>query len=66
MPIYEWKCPKCEHELEMMQGFKDPAPICPNLNCQEGDPINMVKQMSQGSFILKGKGWYKTDYPSKK
>lgn len=66
MPIYEYTCPKCGHELETMQKLKDPAPICPNLECQEGDPVIMVKQMSQSSFRLKGSGWYKTDYASKK
>lgn len=65
-PVYEYLCPKCGEALEMIQKHADPAPICVNLECQEGDPTVMIKQLSQGSFILKGKGWYKTDYPCKK
>lgn len=59
MPVYEYKCPKCQKELEVSQKIGDPAPLC---TCAEGDPVEMVKQISLGSFILKGSGWYKTDY----
>jgi len=62
MPLYEYKCPKCAKELELMQKFTDPAPLCV---CAEGNPVEMVKQISRGSFILKGSGWYKNDYAKK-
>lgn len=62
MPLYEYKCPKCQKELELMQKHNDPAPLCA---CEEGDPVEMIKQISLGNFVLKGKGWYKTDYSKK-
>lgn len=62
MPIYEYKCPKCYKEMELTQKFNDPAPLC---CCDEGAPVEMVKQISKSSFVLKGKGWYKTDYGGK-
>ena len=65
MPIYEYVCPTCGRMSELLQKSDDPPPTCGN--CETvGAECEMVKQMSQGSFILKGKGWYKTDYPSKK
>lgn len=63
MPLYEYKCPECGQELTLLQNLNDPAPICA---CKEGDPPIMEKQMSLGSFRLKGSGWYKTDYAGKK
>lgn len=62
MPLYEYRCPKCERLMELMQKFSDPPPVC---TCAEGDPVEMVRQLSRGSFILKGSGWYKTDYAKK-
>lgn len=64
MPIYEYYCPKCRQEKEMLQKTTDPAPLCV---CEDGDPTEMLRKLSQtGGFILKGKGWYKTDYAKSK
>jgi putative FmdB family regulatory protein len=59
MPIYEYKCNKCG-VFEAMQGIKE-APLrkCPTCKGK------VERQMSRGSFILKGSGWYATDYASK-
>lgn len=59
MPIYEYKCPKCG-VVEVMQGIKEaPLKKCPN--CK-----NKVERMiSSTSFVLKGTGWYATDYGKK-
>jgi putative FmdB family regulatory protein len=59
MPIYEYKCPKCG-VVEVMQGIKEkPLKKCPN--CK-----NKVERMiSSSSFVLKGTGWYATDYAKK-
>jgi putative FmdB family regulatory protein len=59
MPIYEYKCNKCG-VFEAMQGIKEP-PLkkCPTCKSK------IERQMSRGSFILKGSGWYATDYAKK-
>jgi putative FmdB family regulatory protein len=56
MPIYEYKCNKCG-VFEAMQGIKE-APLrkCPTCKGK------VERLISRGSFILKGSGWYATDY----
>jgi putative FmdB family regulatory protein len=57
MPIYEYMCEKCGKTIEAIQKVNDPAPECHG---------KMKKLISKSSFILKGKGWYVTDYKDKK
>jgi putative FmdB family regulatory protein len=58
MPIYEYRCGSCGHELEAMQKFSDPVlkqcPACRN--------DALVKLVSAAGFQLKGGGWYATDF----
>ncbi len=57
MPIYEYACTKCGHQLEVMQKINDkPLSRCPECKGK------LEKQFSQTSFQLKGSGWYVTDY----
>jgi len=57
MPIYEYECLDCGEKLEVMQKFNDrPLKTC----SQCGGRLH--KLISQSSFILKGNGWYVTDY----
>ena len=57
MPIYEYACTKCEHQLEVIQKISDkPLSRCPQCKGK------LEKQFSQTSFQLKGSGWYVTDY----
>lgn len=60
MPIYEYCCEECGHVFEEWQsGFEEkhfPCPIC------AGDSKRIV---SHTSFVLKGSGWYVTDYCNK-
>lgn len=58
MPVYEYQCQKCGKVIEALRKVDDPAPKC----CG----VKMKKLISKGSFILKGKGWYATDYKEKK
>jgi len=57
MPIYEYVCQKCGHELEVMQKMSDkPLTKCPDCRGK------LEKVFSQTSFQLKGSGWYASDY----
>ena len=61
MPIYEYKCQKCEKEFEEFQKITDPpVSLCPFCN----GPVD--KLLSLSSFHLKGSGWYATDYGNRK
>lgn len=57
MPIYEYECDDCRRRCEVIQKFNDePLSKCPECGG------NLHKLVSQSSFILKGNGWYVTDY----
>lgn len=61
MPIYEYECEKCGGVFELIHAVTAPPPKnCETKGCK-GKPRRMV---SAGGFILKGDGWYATDYPS--
>ena len=62
MPIYEYQCPKCQHTFEEWvkaseSHGQEPCPKC-------GEPSSRI--MSQTSFVLKGGGWYVSDYGYRK
>ncbi|MDX9714465.1 MAG: zinc ribbon domain-containing protein [Dissulfurispiraceae bacterium] len=60
MPIYEYVCEDCGMEHEIVQKITDePLSVCPV--CAGA----MKKKISSTSFVLKGTGWYVTDYASK-
>lgn len=58
MPIYEYQCQSCGHEMEAIQKMSDQAlsdcPAC-------GKP-ELKKLISAAGFQLKGGGWYETDF----
>lgn len=58
MPIYEYRCSACGHELEALQKLSD-APLTDCPSC--GKP-QLRKQVSAAGFQLKGSGWYVTDF----
>ncbi|MGD2079654.1 MAG: zinc ribbon domain-containing protein [Nitrospirota bacterium] len=59
MPIYEYRCTGCGSEHEFIQKFSDPPrEECPNCGGK------LEKLISNTSFVLKGSGWYVTDYAS--
>jgi len=61
MPIYEYQCTACGHQLETMQKFSDaPLKECPA--CHQPD---LQKLVSSSAFHLKGGGWYVTDIRDK-
>ena len=60
MPIYEYECMNCGKQCEVFQKFNDdPLSSCPDCGG------HMHKLISHSSFILKGTGWYVTDYGRK-
>ena len=62
MPIYEYKCSHCGHQLEVIQKISDdPLLLCPNC-----DKNGLKKQITAPSFRLKGSGWYETDFKTGK
>ena len=60
MPIYEYRCDSCGHELEVMQKLAD-APLT---DCPECETSALRKKISAVGFRLKGSGWYETDFKS--
>lgn len=60
MPIYEYQCNQCGHELESLQKISDP----PLTDCPECGEASLQKKISAAGFRLKGGGWYKTDFKS--
>jgi len=61
VPIYEYKCDICDHQLELIQKFGDtPLKTCPS--CGQD---SVRKLISAAAFHLKGTGWYETDFKDK-
>jgi len=58
VPIYEYRCEHCGHELEKLQKVSD-APLTDCPVC--GQPT-LKKLISAVGFRLKGTGWYETDF----
>jgi putative FmdB family regulatory protein len=58
MPIYEYRCGECGHELEKIQKFSD-APLT---DCPACAKPALTKLISAAGFRLKGGGWYETDF----
>ena len=62
MPIYEYRCESCGHELDALQKVsEDPLRDCP-----ECESSALRRLISAPSFRLKGDGWYETDFKSDK
>ena len=61
MPIYEYQCDACQKHFEEVQSISE-KPIKKCRFC--GGKVHRL--ISQTSFSLKGGGWYKDGYSSKK
>jgi len=59
MPTYEYECQGCKRTLEVRQRITE-APLTRCEAC--GGELRRL--LSPAPFILKGEGWYVTDYPS--
>jgi putative FmdB family regulatory protein len=60
MPVYEYECSACGGRFEALQKMSDPVLTKCSL-CNTG---TVRKVLSPTAFVLKGSGWYVTDYPS--
>jgi putative FmdB family regulatory protein len=62
MPTYEYACKSCGNAWEAVQRItENPLDTCPKCNEKTAQ-----RQLSGGSFILKGGGWYSDLYSSSK
>jgi len=62
MPIYEYQCLACGHELEAVQSMKDD----PLRHCPVCDTAELRRRIPRGTaMIFKGTGFYETDYRRK-
>jgi len=59
VPAYDYRCDRCDRTFEVRQRISE-APLTTCDRC--GGPIHRL--LSPAPFILKGGGWYVTDYPS--
>jgi len=57
MPLYEYRCRRCESIFEVRQKFSD-APLSTHDGCG-GD---VERLLSPPALQFKGSGWYVTDY----
>jgi len=59
VPTYEYECRQCHRRFEIRQRISEPALT----TCDQcGGPVQRL--LAAAPFILKGGGWYVTDYPS--
>ena len=58
MPIYEYRCQSCGHELDKLQKMSDP----PLIDCPDCGKPTLKKLISASGFRLSGSGWYETDF----
>jgi putative FmdB family regulatory protein len=60
MPVYEYECGSCGGRFEAVRKFSDPDLA----ECALCKAANIRKVLSTPAFVLKGNGWYVTDYPT--
>jgi len=58
MPIYEYQCQTCHHQLEALQKIT----VAPLQDCPASGKPELTKMVSAAAFRLKGGGWYETDF----
>lgn len=63
MPMYEWKCPKCNIKVATLAKVDDrhilPKPVC---KCKK----DYVRVISAPNLVFKGDGFYVNDYNTDK
>jgi putative FmdB family regulatory protein len=63
MPIYTFKCNKCEKEKTLrLNPFETPPTKCSDLDKDSPCTGEVHKILKPSSFSLKGSGWFKDGY----
>ena len=58
MPIYAYKCDSCGFAKDVLQKLSEaPLALCPSCGV-----ASFKKQLTAAGFLLKGSGWYATDF----
>jgi len=60
LPLYEYRCLKCDSRFEKIQKFSDPA-----IQRCETCGGRLEQLLSSPAIQFKGSGWYITDYARK-
>ena len=58
MPIYEYRCETCSHEMEKLQKISESVLV----DCPACEQPSLKRLVSASAFRLKGNGWYETDF----
>ncbi|MBP7125422.1 zinc ribbon domain-containing protein [Myxococcota bacterium] len=61
MPTYEYHCNACNRDFEAEKRMSDPV----DQECAHCGSPDTQRLISHTSFVLKGSGWYVTDYARK-
>jgi putative FmdB family regulatory protein len=59
VPTYDYACDRCQRTFEVRQRISE-VPLTTCMHC--GGPVHRL--LAPAPFILKGSGWYVSDYPS--
>ncbi len=60
MPLYEYKCERCGHQFEKIEGHNaSTTKKCPKCGAKA------QRMLSAAAIQFKGSGWYVTDYAKK-
>ncbi len=62
MPIYEYQCPQCQTVFEEWLSVSEATDKAPCPECQTASS----RIISNTAFVLKGGGWYVTEYGNRK
>lgn len=62
MPLYEYRCESCGHEIEHLQKLNDNDLV----TCPECDNDTLKRLISASNFTLHGNGWYKKGFNAKR
>ena len=62
MPIYKFKCTACSYEFTVIKKISDDDDVI----CERCHSNLTNKMLTTTNFSLKGTGWYKDGYSSKK
>jgi len=62
MPIYQYRCKKCNHEFKVLQKHSDKVKMLESGPCEECGERDLEEIISRSTFHLKGGGWAENGY----